>query len=141
MKKTWIVVADACRARILSTVGATDISEVTDLVHGESHLKDQQRVSDKPGHQAGPGASHHEVEERSDEYENARFAKEIATYLETNLDADAFQNLALVCEPKMLGHLRKELPDRVQKRVSEEVDKDLVRSSASEIREHLPVHM
>jgi len=141
MNKTWIIVADACRARILSTIGSTDINEVTDLVHGENHLLDQQRVSDKPGHNAGPDGSRHEVENRRGQNDAAMFAKEIANFLVEKFDDKSFQQLALVCEPKMLGHMRQQLPDRLKKQVSAEVDRDLVRSTAAEIRQHLPLHM
>jgi len=139
MKNTWVIVANGWRARIFSAAGASEINEIDNLVHIESRLKDQQRTSDRPGDQSGPGGSHHEVEDRRNENEKTRFAKEIGNYLTVKLDQKAYKRLTLICEPKMLGELRKQLPARVQKCITQESSHDLIDATLEEIRDHLPM--
>lgn len=62
------------------------------------------------------GAVQHEVE---------MFAKKIGDYLDKARTAHRFDRLHLVAPPKFLGQLRKALGKEVQKRIEQELPKDL----------------
>lgn len=58
---TWVLVADASKARIFNTTGSKEpLVEVKSMLHGESRLKVSELVSDQPGRQSGsnPSGSH-----------------------------------------------------------------------------------
>lgn len=142
MSKNWILVSNSNRARIFAIDSATkSLIEIEDLAHPEARLHTREITSDLPGKYHGGGPSgHHAVEAKSDAHKFAReeFAREIASYLHSNLDKDRYDSLVLVCEPAFLGELRQELDERVKERVTLEVTKNLVKQPVDVIRAHLP---
>ena len=51
MKRTWVLVADSCRARIFSADKSNGpISEIETLAHPEARLHERDITSDVPGH-------------------------------------------------------------------------------------------
>jgi protein required for attachment to host cells len=144
MPTNWILVSDSSHARIFSAdAPSAAMVEFEDLTHPEARLHTREITSDLPGKQrdAGPGASgSHAVEPKSDAHKHAsvEFAHEVAGYLHNNLNENRYDSLVLVCEPAFLGELRNALDERVKKVVTLEVDKNLVKHSAEDIRAHLP---
>ena len=64
---TWVLVADASKARIFNTTGSKEpLVEIKGMLHGESRRKVSELVSDQPGRQSGNGpTSSHGVAEKS----------------------------------------------------------------------------
>jgi len=128
---TWIVVADAGRARLFRYRGlkqplepALDYELVHDTRRSREIASDRQgRGFDEGGegrHGLAPGTDPHR-------YEQQRFARELAELLETQHNQGEFQRLVLVASPGMLGDLRASLSGRLRKLVYKEEAKDLTR--------------
>jgi protein required for attachment to host cells len=62
-----------------------------------------------------------------DDYQRANFARHIVETLEEAVHANRPQRLVVVAPPKMLGVLRKDLPEALHRLLSAEIAKDLVK--------------
>jgi protein required for attachment to host cells len=139
MPTTWIVAADASRARILQVADRERLVEIEDLVNPEGRLHNREINTDAKGRFAGPdrpGGHSSDDEERTVEHYNGLFAKRVAEYLDKARNDQRYERLVLVAAPKMLGHLRHELDKEVEKLVLDEVPKDLSWFNAREIERY-----
>jgi protein required for attachment to host cells len=138
--KTWVVVADAARARVFEVDGKTKaIAEVMDLSHPASLQHASEMASDAPGMSSVKGMpSKFGMEEivSPKEEEAIRFAKQVAEALQAGL-AD-YERLYLIAAPHFLGLLRKDLDKAVQAKVVKEIDKDLTKHTLEDICTHFP---
>lgn len=138
--KTWVVVADAARARVFDVDGKTKaIVEVMDLSHSASLQHASEMASDAPGMSSVKGMpSKFGMEEivSPKEEEAIRFANQVAEALRRGL-AD-YERLYLIAAPHFLGLLRKDLDKAVQAKVIKEIDKDLTKHTVEDIHAHLP---
>ena len=138
MTTTWIIAADASRARILQvTDRAQQLEEVEDLLNPEGRVHDRELISDAhprlSGHSGGGPASDRE-ETSAAEHATELFAKRVGDYLDKARTAHRYDRLHLIAPPKFLGRLRKELGKEVQKLVAEELPKDLSWLNARDIQ-------
>jgi protein required for attachment to host cells len=145
MKAAWILVANNANARIFTAeTPSSPLTELEGFSHSESRFHDRELTTDLPGKikNAG-GIGGHAFEQPTDpkKHEAQVFAHELADTLEAAHNDDKFRQLLLIAEPSFLGLLRDELPDVVKKVVSFELDKNLVKADATEIREHLPEYL
>lgn len=142
-KATWIVIADGMHARILrqdapggNLVPALAEEMIDPAVHGFARdLK-----SDHPGRAFDTGSgARHAMEPRHDPHvqQKQRFAKQVAELINAAAGRNEFGKLILVAPPKTLGELRTDLDERARKRVSGELDRDLIRTPMAELRTHL----
>lgn len=123
---TWIVVADAVRARIFATDRTlTDWRPVRDLVHPEARADTKELVSDPQYGTARRGPRSHPVPtvDRHD-LEGQRFARELAQDLQRSLDHGDFADLILVAPPGMMGWTRQAMSTTLARHVKAEVLKD-----------------
>lgn len=89
------------------------------------------------GHGAG-GAGRHGFETSTEQaIERARFADHAATALADAWAGGGYRGIILVAGPKMLGELRKQVPDALSAHLVREVAKDLVNIELSELGSHL----
>ena len=145
MSASWIVVADAARARVFERIKAEDaLHETANLVHGESalHAGDLRTGGDGGTMSNSSGSSFRRSEPHATPKEtNAeRFAKEIAEHLRGGRTREAFTSLVLIAEPRFLGRLRANIDSETAKRVHFTVDKNLVESSIDRIEQELRGH-
>ncbi|TNE94605.1 host attachment protein [Porticoccus sp.] len=142
---TWVLVADASRARIFNTAGSKEpLVEVKSMLHGESRLKVSELVSDQPGRQSGsnPSGSHGVAEKSAiKEQERDTFARELSDLLALGREQDHFRKLYLVAPSQMLGALHKHLNKNVKAALQGEFDLKLVKASNEDIRNHLPEYL
>lgn len=140
-RKTWVLVADGARARILENAGnGTGLKPAMGYDFAKSHAATHEAMADKAGRSASPGSgSHHAVEPKTDwhTFEKHLFAKELAEVLKVALDKAAFDDLVLVAPPKALGELRAALDGRVKDHVCAELCKDLTHLTVHEMHDHL----
>lgn len=140
-RKTWILVADGARARVLENGGpGTGLAPALNFDYAASHAPSRDFGSDKPGRGQGPGGTaQHAKPSRVDwhTFEKHLFAKELAKVLESAMHQSAFDDLVLVAPPEALGELRLALTDGVKDRVSGEVGKDLTHVTVHELGDHL----
>jgi len=132
----WVVVADAHVARIFRYIHkhqpwqqVEELRPTSPESEGTSGMGHRAEV-----HQAAvkgqAGSSPKEKEER-------HFAHLLAHRLERGMADEAFDALALVAPPKLLGELRETLSRGLQKRVSAELHKDYTHLPIQEVAEKL----
>jgi protein required for attachment to host cells len=138
MATTWIVAADASRARILQVMDREQrLSEIEDLYNPGGRLQEREMTSDAEprfsGHGGGAGqagtrpggpGSDREAKGAVD-HEVEVFAKKIGEFLDKARTAHRYDRLHLIAPPRFLGQLRKELDKEVEKLVAQELPKDL----------------
>ncbi|MEZ4451533.1 MAG: host attachment protein [Nannocystaceae bacterium] len=126
---TWILIADAARARIFAVEGPRDPWVAVDVEdHPEGRLRGVDLVSDRPGrsfHSSAPARSAMEPHTDPREVEAQRFARALAERALAGRREGAYESLVLVAPPRFLGHLRSALAPGVAERVSASIDADL----------------
>ncbi|GJH29657.1 host attachment protein [Caballeronia novacaledonica] len=111
---TWVLAADASRARIFETQGLKlDLRQVEDI--------------------RNPATRATETAERDRE----TFAKTVGEYLEQSRMHQRFDRLRLAVEPRFLGLLRNHLSGETLKLVYEEVNNDVPSTDTRDMRRHL----
>lgn len=139
--KTWILVADAGRARVLERSGAEkNLSVVAGLNFDHSVPKSSDVVRDslpRTFDSAGPGR--HAIAPKSDPHrsEKLQFAKELAHVLDARLANRSYDRLVIVAPPQMMGDLRTHLSEAVRSHVQRELVLDLAHASISEIAQRV----
>ncbi|ALM50950.1 host attachment protein [Halomonas huangheensis] len=133
---TYIVVADAARARIFTRLGHK-LSEQEDLVHAEGRLHEGDLVTDNGG-----DSSVHSSASRSSGGDSVAtvhheeiFAREVAGRLYRARVDNHLKKLILVAPPGFLGQLRDKLDAPTTKLVIHSLPKDLTKASNEEIAE------
>ncbi|HVO90441.1 MAG TPA: host attachment protein [Casimicrobiaceae bacterium] len=130
MGKTWMLVANRSRARLLEVqLGSDTPSEIADFANpeGRAHGRDLRTDEDgrffgkgehSQGHAATrePGLAGHEVE---------RFADQLRDYLDRARGEQRFGQLWIAAAPAFLGLLRDKLSRGVRAAVEFEIDKDV----------------
>jgi protein required for attachment to host cells len=145
---TWVLVADARRARIFAVA---DAGLPPKLLHSIQALPDGS-ASDKSGDLPEVGG----LSKRATAQQGAlrstgrpadgaehRFARELVRMLERGLTANGFQHLVLVAPPKLLGILREALTRGLTERLraSEHKDYEHLRDRELEERVRPLVHI
>lgn len=138
---TWILVADASRARIFSAAKAlSPLTEIRALTSPEARLHEGDLVTDKGGRDRNPGVGAHGFnvgdEHKQDNAE--RFAAHVCQELEAARGAGEFRKLYVVAAPSFLGMLRRHQSNSLRQMVAGEVDKNLSTQDPASIRKCLP---
>lgn len=128
MQTTWIVTADASRARIFQMLGRNHIEEIEDFIHKESRQKDRELRTDAVGQfsvRSAPASS--DMIERTEptEHEAEIFSRTLGGYLDKARTQHKYDQLCLIAPPKFLGLLRKTLSKEALRMVDKEVPKDI----------------
>lgn len=142
-KRTWILVADACRARIFSHHQKEGYRVVKELDHPESRAHVSALVADTNGRKSmgvpGGGYGHPGVAPDTDakEVEHEKFARLVAEALERGHFDSAFEDLVLVAPPHFLGLVKSALADPVARKVVETLSKDISQLADHQVIERL----
>jgi protein required for attachment to host cells len=142
---TWIVVADAGRARIFSVAahGGT-LDEFVDLINPLARLQDHDELADRRGRMAqgnGRHGSSPEPRQTHGEHVSETFAKELSQRLEAGRRHGDVAKIYLLADPHFLGLLRAGLDPATAKLVVWERAADLSRSDVADIRNALPAQL
>lgn len=140
-KRTWILIADGGRARVLEALGighglhevnASEANNPTPPAHLLGRAPPG-RVYESVGHQR------HAIAPRQDLHQQLEisFANQIAAMLDDALKSDAYDRVVLVAPPHMLGDLRKAISPEVRKVILAELSKDLTKVPNDELSDHL----
>lgn len=148
MSTTWIVSADAGRARIFAESDPQQpLEEIESMVSPNAHA----RVSDINTDRLGPTSAGQSIHNTggalpNKQYEPAQtpeqrdaefFAKDICAFLLKAKQEQRFQKLTLVAEPKFLGVLRGELDNQLKPLIGLELNKDYTHLNGNQLREQL----
>lgn len=141
MSSTYIIVADASRARaIISDRYFKYLQETESLVHGEGRLREQSLSSDLAGRAFDTeGSVRHAMDSANSHKRHERevFAHDIAMHIDTARKNNQFTRLVLIAAPAMLGELRHALNNECRKLIVEEIAKNLTQHNLDDIRHHL----
>jgi protein required for attachment to host cells len=151
MSTSWIVSADAGRARIFAESDAQKpYEEVEDLVSPNARARDIDINTDRIGTTAAGQSIHntggatpnkqYEPTQTPEQHDAQQFAKEICAVLLKGWQDKRFGKLTLVAEPKFLGVLRGELDNQLKPLVELELNKDYSHSNGLQLREQLQAH-
>jgi protein required for attachment to host cells len=137
MPTTWIIAADASRARILQVADPEQLVEIEDFLNPDGRLSERELVTDAEPRLHGSTGQHSAREATSAvEHSVELFAKRIGNYLDKARNDHRYDRLLLVAPPRLLGQIRKELGKEVEKLVVDEIDKDLSWFNAREIERY-----
>ncbi|HKO88863.1 MAG TPA: host attachment protein [Burkholderiales bacterium] len=127
METTWVLAADAARARIFAVLDRNQaISEIENFVHVQSREYDRDLRSDAQGRAHG-GLVGHSIPPRTDptEHEADQFSRSLSDFLEQARNEHRYDKLCLIAPPKFLGLLRQHLSTDAQRLIDKEIAKDI----------------
>ena len=137
----WILVADAAKARIFSTVKLGDKwTAVNELDHPESRQKISELYRDSPNvMSSSANAGKDVIEPATDlkEKEVEAFAREVSDFLEENHHNNVFDQLYVIAAPSFLGTLRPMLHKGVEGKIVESINKNITDLPVDELQERL----
>jgi protein required for attachment to host cells len=155
MDSRWILIADASRARLFRENDHSDRYEIVQTFeHEASRARSRDLMADANGRKpVGPsvGANHGGARSVSlgvgrvgvapdtepKEVEAQKFARELAHFLEAQLNQHAYDKLLIVAPPHFLGVLKGCLSTQVDKHVETTLPKDLTHLDTNAIHEHV----
>jgi protein required for attachment to host cells len=139
--RTWALIADGARARILENNGpGHGLTAMEGLVFHGDHSATHNLVSDREGRiysSQGPGRS--AIDSHSDPHRDLKikFAHQPADILARGVDQNSYDRLIIVAPSVTLGDLRAAISDRVRAKVVGEVAQDLTKIPNGDVAEHL----
>lgn len=148
MDATWIVAANASRARVFAqATAAAAFEEIEDRVNDAARMRDVDMQTDGVGQRAASKSQHgagaptapngYEPKQTPVEHEIERFARDLAESLRKAHNEHRFRKLCIVAAPEFLGLLRKMLDSPVASNVTLEIDKDYTRLTSRELAERI----
>lgn len=124
MDITWTLVADASQARVFETrQSREDFREVETLAHCALGAAPSEGASKRRGSLTGSALAAAEL-----------FSQSVCRFVDQAREQGRFTRLRVVAPPRMLGLLRRDLGERSQETVSDEIPKDLSGLPPAEIR-------
>jgi protein required for attachment to host cells len=139
--RTWILIADGARARIVLNEGpGKGVVAVDGGLFEQDARATREIMSDRPGRTFdSAGAGRHAMELPTDpaREEKRHFAERLAEHLDGAVARNAFDRLIVVAAPSALGDLRAAVSDRVRGRILAELDKDLTKVPNDKLASHL----
>lgn len=141
LNRTWIVVADGAKARIL--LYKTHQKGVQQLPDGEfhdSHLSTHDLVTERqPRVHDSVGHARHAIEPRIDPHDQreTQFLGRLAAHLDDAEQRGEFEHLVVVAPATAMGELRKAFSPHLQKRLFAEIVHDYAHQSNDYVYEHI----
>ncbi len=154
--KTWALIADGARARILENArqihvhpahggqaGSEFVHEwvpVEGLVFQGDHSSTHDLMSDRQGRSFSSVGSHRSaMEPQTDPHRQQKtiFVNHLADVLAEQLQSGAYHRLIIAAPPSALGDLRKAISDKVRATVIAEFAHDLTKIPNHDIASHL----
>ena len=139
--KTWYVIADGGRARILQERDSQAGFEIRqEFVSTDIHRHTRELGMERPGrtHESATSA-HHEVEPREDLHRAAKrnFVHDVAKAINEANAGGEFDRLILVAPAHALGQFHEALDAPARQKIVAELQKDLTNVRTGEIAKHL----
>lgn len=140
MTKTWILVANASKAKIFSVnklkflTGKEKLESVQEFTHPASRKKDVDIASDKLGHYK-EGSFVEPTDPKK--YEAESFGREIVSTLEAARVANEFDELILVVPAQFRGMMNKHLRSPLEQVISKVIEKDYTKDGEKVLEKHL----
>ena len=140
ISRTWYVIADGGRARIVQRrAGQQGFDTRQQLVSADIHHRTHELGAERPGRTRESAVSaRHAVEPREDLHraDKQRFAREVAAALNRASALDEFDRLVLVAPAHALGDLRQALDASTQRKITTQLQKDLTKVPDADFAKH-----
>lgn len=140
-KRTWIVIADGAKARILQNTGRMEgVHQLPDSEFHDSHPPSREIMSERqPRVHESVGAARHAIELRTDphEYRKQQFLMRLAEHLERAWQHGDFEKLIVVAPATALGELRKQFSPSLHKCLLAEIAHDYAHQSNDYVYQHI----
>ena len=137
MDRTWIIVANAARARLCEYDPRDgSLTELADFVHAAGRQKGSDLATDRPGHaEKGQASIRTSFEPHTDVHRKERehFARELAEHLNEAVLQHRCPAVALIASNPFLGELRARLGDAAAKAVVATAATDLTHCDMAEL--------
>lgn len=142
MPKTWLLVADAAKARLfeIPRKGANPI-EIACFTHPDGRTPGQHPEHGRQGRtQESANPARHAIEPHTslEEKHALQFADLLRDAIRQGRMENQYDQLVLMAPPRFLGVLRDRLDEQTLKCVVAEVGSDLLALSPTELRAYLP---
>ena len=145
MSNILVIAADNTCARVFrATSSKGSLEEEIVLTHPENRLQDKDMTSDRSGYSfssSGYGRRSLSKSEDPKEHEIKLFVNEINEYLHSLEKKNDLNQLILIAAPKLLGLLKKHLSSSIQEHITYELNKNIAKMNADEIRMYLPKYL
>lgn len=142
MTSTWILVADAARARLFEATGRSDPwQEVACFANPDGRAPGRHATTEHaPRVNESMGSARHAIEPHTSLRDKSaeRFAHMLNEALERGRNDQRYEQLVLVAPPRFLGTLHGVLDKQLAGCVSGEVQHDFTALRGDEIRSRLP---
>lgn len=141
MQPTWIVVADASRARVLELHAHNHLAEIEDLVNPAERNGNADLITDNSGRFYGDSGSGQgntsQPAATAKQHEAEQFAGTVAQYLDDARNQHKYAKLQLIAAPEFLGLMRKKMDQGVMLLVENELAKDLSTASLQQVEQYV----
>lgn len=148
MSTTWIVSANASRARFFSQARPSDsFEEISDMANTAARLRTSDTETDRLGPTAATKSIHnvggatpnktYQPAQSPAQHEMELFARDVAAFLLRGHQEGRYKQLALFSSPEFLGVLRKQLDPEVKSAVNHEINKDYTQFTAAQLQAQL----
>ena len=144
MEKTWILVANARRARCFERqASGLSLTELADFVHpspslvGEAGGGDLTGAAGKGHGRTGHAGTQFEPRTEAHAKERGSFARQLADYLNRGVAEQRCHGLMLIASSAMLGQLRPHLNSATDKMLRRSVASDLTRYQGPELKQRI----
>lgn len=139
--RTWILIADGARARVLENDGPNHgLKAIEGFEFEGDHSATHDLVRDREGRSfSSHGHGRSAIDARSDPHRDLKttFAHRLAEVLAKGLEQKAYDRLIIVASPVTLGDLRTAISAQVRAVVMGEVAQDLTKIPNGEVADHL----
>lgn len=143
MQNTWILVADAGRARLFAgSAEKAVLTELASFANPESRATDRVQKRDRlPRVNESVGSARHAIEPHTSLRKKNidKFARSLGDQLERGRVEHRYDHLVLVAAPQFLGALHGVMDKELRKLVVAEVRRNLTTLPPDKIRDHLPL--
>jgi len=144
MQTNWLIVADEAVAHVFEWQGtARQLKEVETLTHPAAHSQEADLRNDAQGRiSRGRNAGHprsfmssvtSSASLDAEHHEGVQFARQVVQHLTQAHRDGRYHQLKIAAAPRFLGLLRQAMPPEVSGLVTDEVSKDLVHESRSDL--------
>ncbi len=139
--RTWVLIADGARARVLGNDGpGRGLHALDGMTFQGDHAATHEIVDDRKGRAfASVGTARSAIEPQTDPHRQLkrRFAESLAQMLADGLAAKSYDRLVIVAAPAALGDLRECLSHEVREKVIGEIAQDLTKLPNADVPRHI----
>ena len=134
--KTWIVIANASRARCFTRDAAhATLQTLKQFEHPQSRARDADLTSAGLGHGLGAATYAPRLDPKQKEHE--RFAAELAQHLNAAVAAHECEGLVLIASNPFLGEIKEHLSKQATQAIKNTVSTDLTAFEGRELQERV----